>query len=1339
MLDVIPAFIQDDPEFSEQPLLVLIHDGAGTTTNYYLLEDLDRHVWGISNMGLDNDTAWPGGINQIAQTYVDLIQSELPRGPLILGGWSVGGLIAFEMAKVFAENGRFPVLGVIMIDTFYPSAGNDRISQDPAAIQWGEATTEESKQKAQKSMANCSLFAQQWGQNSLKRDDTSAKLPPVVLLRANENHDVAVPAKAEPSQGDHMLGWEHYQHDFFSQVLTVPGNHYSLFNYQNLDDLTESLFQACEILEDASNMKISSVTLNGASTAPQLSIPLLRTIVNNQDIKSVLPCSGNQHHVLTSTEDFGRQTILFKLQVHQGEDISVDRLQHAWQKVVQRRPELRTVIAMGSGTTDLFQVVLKTHVVKFAHVHLSETDDLDAKVEREPLPDFAPEAPMHMIHFYTTDSGPSLLRLCYSGIAIDSDTLVGIQTDLPRYYRSLTSPEPHPEDTLVSQKREDPPSYMLEWISDAEPTVLGQNVVDFAKSEKTMVEYTNVTMPGSLGKALLRRCSDDGVAATNMLQTLWLSLLRKYLNLEQPCCRYTLTSNDKESGNYGRGAFTPRDSLCSVPIADHDQVTDVAKRLCRQTMDDRRVGQISSTALYNGKRLCNSTICWQDHTVASDGFDGYWSLEPTKANGFAEYDVAFTLIYTGAELLAQLQTVCTIERWLAKSITDMFVQSLEFILSHPSCRIKDIPSCSQNDIKVIQRWNKGYLHKQQSCIHEIIRDQTQLHPDAPAIVAHDGSLSYHDLEALTNRLSHSFFTKFAFQPEENVILMLPHSIWAIVAMVAVMKAGSAFIPLDESTPLDRVKSIASKSNARFVITTRTSAAKHENTGLEAIILDQSFVDQETLSTMNEWTNQNVKPSNLAYIIFTSGSTGEPKGCAIEHQAFCSSALVYGPKFRLGVDSRILQFASHAFDASLVEILAGLLSGSCICVPSDHDRMNNIGQAAMRMEANWAMLTPSLVSRLNIETAKCIKTLVLVGEPLTAHARDAWAHRVDLLGGYGPSEAGPISAVVGPLTSQSHPTNIGYPVANKSWVVDASNHDQLVPVGAIGELLLESYSLGRGYIGDEERTSQVFIENPEWTKRPEFRNDTTIRRMYKTGDLVMRCGDGSLQYIGRKDMQIKLQGQRVELGDIETHLKTVVPAELAVEVGVPRGCQEDEKLLVAYLCLGPESTVSDNLSSVDTTVQAQLHALLGNVEEILSSKIARYMLPVAYLPLRTLPMTVSGKRDRRKLQQMVASLDKQELLAWRVPNSVGRPLVTEMDRRVASLWAGVLKIETDELSLDDDFIKRGGDSLAAMRLGNLAKDAGLSLSFKDIYHNSRLLGDQVDLCIKRGQGATGENC
>ncbi|KAI0449774.1 hypothetical protein F5B21DRAFT_517933 [Xylaria acuta] len=640
------------------------------------------------------------------------------------------------------------------------------------------------------------------------------------------------------------------------------------------------------------------------------------------------------------------------------------------------------------------------------------------------------------------------------------------------------------------------------------------------------------------------------------------------------------------------------------------------------------------------------------------------------------------------------------------------------------------------------KWNGGDLPRQESCIHEMVREQARLRPGAPAVVAHDGSLSYADLEALTARVANAFFAKLEFQPEEKVILQFPHSIWTIVAMMAVMKAGSAFIPLDENIPLDRVKSIASKANARFILTTNASAAKYDEIGLQTIVLDQSFVDKETLLAAADWTNSNASPSDLAYVIFTSGSTGEPKGCAIEHRAFCSYALAFGPAFRLGPDSRVLQSTSYSFDVSLKEILLGLLSGSCLCVPSDHDLMNDVAGAATRMRANYANFTPSVVSHLNLQTASCIRTLVLGGEALTADVIAAWAPRVDvLLGGYGPSEVCPTSAVVGPLSLRSNPRNIGCPTGNRSWVVDPSNHDRLLPVGAVGELVLESHAVGRGYIGDEERTARVFIENPAWCAWPEFRRaeeSEKTRRMYKTGDLVARCADGSLLYFGRKDMQVKLRGQRIELGDIETHLKATVAAELAVEAGVPRGGGDEDKMLVAFICLGPQATVSADLSSVDAAVQARLHALLGNSEEQLASKVARYMLPAAYLPLRALPVTTSGKRDRRQLQRIIVSLHKQELLAWRRPSekeSVGRPPATDMERRVAGLWARVLKVQVDELSLDDDFVKRGGDSLAAMRLANSAKEAGLKLTFRDIYRRSRVLGDQVEICLKHTAATT----
>jgi hypothetical protein len=376
-------------------------------------------------------------------------------------------------------------------------------------------------------------------------------------------------------------------------------------------------------------LKLSS-TLYVALMMQQLSFPLLCTIVNDLEIESVLPCSEEQRRALDVGGDLDGQTILFKLQTCDGKDFCIDRLGDAWQKVVQQRAGLRTVFAIGSGATDIFQVVVRNHDALFTHAHFGETDDFEAKVEQEPLPVLATGAPMHMAQAYTADGAPLLLRLCYSSIAIDDDCLVGIQTDLPRVYQALAVSEPPPNAPLVAQEEREKhlPSHLLERMKNAEPTILGLGMVE---AQKTTAEYTNVTMPGSLGEALLLQCSNDGVAPTNMLQALWLILLAKYLRLEQPCCMYRLTPSNTLSGTQGSGF------LCTKLIVDDDQVMDLVNGLYEQTLQDGEIDAPTlATSMHDGKRLCNSIVCWRDRTIASNKPDQAMSMKPIKARGFEE-------------------------------------------------------------------------------------------------------------------------------------------------------------------------------------------------------------------------------------------------------------------------------------------------------------------------------------------------------------------------------------------------------------------------------------------------------------------------------------------------------------------------------------------------------------------------------------------------------------------------------------------------------------------------------------------------------------------------------
>ncbi|KAI0548949.1 hypothetical protein F4679DRAFT_548417 [Xylaria curta] len=243
---------------------------------------------------------------------------------------------------------------------------------------------------------------------------------------------------------------------------------------------------------------------------------------------------------------------------------------------------------------------------------------------------------MHMAQAYIADGAPVLLRLCYSGIAIDDDCLVGIQADLARVYDTLAVQKPQSDASLTVQEERDKrsPDHLPECMKNAEPSILGLGVDEL---QKTMAEYTYVTLPGSFGESLLRRCSDDGVAPINMLQALWLIILAKYLRLEQPCCMYKLPPDDMPYGDHRSSRFARRDLFCTSPIVDDEQVTDLIKKLYERTVQNDKANLPTlSTSKHDSKRLTNSIVSWRDCTMASNKPGQTLSIRPIKARGFEE-------------------------------------------------------------------------------------------------------------------------------------------------------------------------------------------------------------------------------------------------------------------------------------------------------------------------------------------------------------------------------------------------------------------------------------------------------------------------------------------------------------------------------------------------------------------------------------------------------------------------------------------------------------------------------------------------------------------------------
>lgn len=343
-----------------------------------------------------------------------------------------------------------------------------------------------------------------------------------------------------------------------------------------------------------------------------------------------------------------------------------------------------------------------------------------------------------------------------------------------------------------------------------------------------------------------------------------------------------------------------------------------------------------------------------------------------------------------------------------------------------------------------------------------------------------------------------------------------------------------------------------------------------------------------------------------------------------------------PVYELGPQSRNLLFGSPSFDLYIQEIVSTLMAGGCLCVPSSEDHMGDIASVIQSMDVNIASFTSSFARQIHPEDVPSLQTLALVGETLAKDQQQAWADKLCLLNAYGPSECSVVSTIKKGLTKSTDPRNIGKVIVGSAWVVDPNCHDRQVPIGVAGELLIEGPLLGRGYLDDPEKTAASFIENPLWAMSPEGMS----RRFYKTGDIVRYdVDDGSLIFEGRKDTQLKIRGQRVEVGEIEYHLGKLFPNASGVAVELLK--HEDVPQLIAVIFC---SEVWDATIQSQTLLQSLVISGISSVSDIkshLKKTLPLHMVPSCYRLAQSMPLLPSGKLDRkevtRRIRESVGSL------------------------------------------------------------------------------------------------------
>lgn len=395
----------------------------------------------------------------------------------------------------------------------------------------------------------------------------------------------------------------------------------------------------------------------------------------------------------------------------------------------------------------------------------------------------------------------------------------------------------------------------------------------------------------------------------------------------------------------------------------------------------------------------------------------------------------------------------------------------------------------------------------------------------------------------------------------------------------------------------RLNDIIEDSRAKVII----ASVQHSKilAGLQATIvpIDEAFLRSLPSRAHSPCTSVNSK--HPAYVTFTSGTTGQPKGIVIEHIAICVSGRTQSAPLRLGRDSRVLQFAAYSFDISNGDILNTLMNGGCICVPSEDERSNDLTGFIRRTRVNWACLTPSVASLLQPSDVPTLKVLVLCGEPIRQEIVRAWADAVYLINAYSPAETTILCTSNPEVNSNTSSANLGRRMGALTWIARWSDHNQLCPLGCVGEILIEGPLLARGYLNDPKKTAASFVEHPTWTSSSS--ENGLPRRFYKSGDLGYYNTDGTITFVGRKDTQVKIRGQRVELREIEHHLRSALPATVkdivaeVLSVGM-------HIVLVAFVCLGDQIESECDFKRIDEPTRSVLMSVVEGVE----AKIAIFL-------------------------------------------------------------------------------------------------------------------------------------
>jgi amino acid adenylation domain-containing protein len=699
--------------------------------------------------------------------------------------------------------------------------------------------------------------------------------------------------------------------------------------------------------------------------------------------------------------------------------------------------------------------------------------------------------------------------------------------------------------------------------------------------------------------------------------------------------------------------------------------------------------------------LFQVAFAYQPQPMALDRI-GDLSLAPMEVDSpTAKFDITLTVhgqedgLLLSMEYNTDLYTETT-----ARRLLQHYENVLKSAVSDPDQRVSHLELLDDGERGTIVRtWNESDApYPDTVCVHERFEQIVGQYPDVLAVMAGSDSLTYRELDRRANQLSRHL-RAMGVGPETLVGVSMERSLEMVIGIVGILKAGGGFIPLDPSYPEERLKFMIEDSGISVLLTQEALQERLSGYGAQLVPLDSltSTIAGEDDTALPLQT----VPENLAYAIYTSGSTGRPKGTLLHHRGLCNLATAQIQAFGVGPASRILQFSSLSFDASVWETVMALLSGATLVMANREHLATGQGLHEVLRDNHISTVTlpPSVLAVVPEEPLPELRTLITAGEKCPPDLVERWGEGRKFFNAYGPTETTVCASMLQVDKRYEEGPPIGRPILNtRVYLVD--RHMEPVPVGVAGELLIGGVSLARGYLGRPDLTAEKFIPDPI--------SGESGARLYRTGDLARFLPDGNIDFMGRIDDQVKVRGFRIELGEVEAVLG--LQPGIRDAVVVVREDMPGDKRIVAYFVPRNEQVPS----SVE-------------LRDALRAHLPEFMVPSAFVGLEAMPLMPNGKVDRKALPAPEISRDDLGV-AYVAPRN-------ETEERLTELASTLLGIE--KMGVHDSFFELGGHSLLATQLiSRVRHEFDVELPLRTIFAAPTVAGlaEKIEAMRDEGKGS-----